>query len=67
MLDFKFIKFYIKSVHNKTMEEYFHVGKSAVSNWRTRGLPENRIMIFIDIEGTDDIYELFEKIYPKSS
>lgn len=64
-IDLKFIQFFIKSLYNKTLEEYFFVQKSTVSGWRSRGLPKKYIEIFIDSEGSDDVYNLFEKIYPK--
>lgn len=64
MIDLKFIQFYVKSVHDKTIEDYFHVGKSTISNWKNRGMPDRYRLIFIDIEKSDNIYELFEKIYP---
>lgn len=34
MIDLKFIQFYVESLHKKTVEEYFHVERSTVSNWR---------------------------------
>lgn len=57
-LDMKFIQFYISAKCNKNMEDYFHVQKSTVSNWRKRGFPEKYIDIFIDREGSSDIYIL---------
>ena len=65
MIDLKFIQFYVKSIYDKSIEEYFHVEKSTVSNWRKRGMPKRYLSVFIDIEKSDDIYELFHRIYPK--
>lgn len=63
MLDLKFIEFYTRSIYNKSIEEYFYVKRSTVSNWRKRGMPKRYISIFIDIEKTDDIFKLFGRIY----
>ena len=63
MIDLKFIEFYIRSLYDKSIEQYFHVQKSTVSNWRKRGMPNRYILTFIDLENSDDIYELFKKIY----
>lgn len=65
MMDLNFIQFFIKSLYNQSLEEYFHVQKSTVSSWRKRGTPQKYINIFIDRENSDNIYELFEKIYPR--
>lgn len=66
MIDIKFIQFYASSFHNKTIEEYFHVKKSTVSNWRKRGMPDKYLKIFIDIEGSNNIHELIDRIYLKN-
>lgn len=67
MIDLKFIQFYVESLYNKSIEEYFHVERSTVSNWRNRsGMPKRYLLTFIDREKSDNIFELFEKIYPKS-
>ena len=63
MIDLKFIEFYIRSLYDKSIEQYFHVQKSTVSNWRKRGMPNRYILTFIDLEKSDDIYELYKKIY----
>jgi hypothetical protein len=64
MIDLKFIEFYIKSIYNKSIEEYFHVERSTVSNWRNRsGMPKRYLLTFIDLEKSDDIFELFKRIY----
>ena len=64
MIDLKFIEFYVRSIYDKSIEEYFHVTKSTVSNWRKRGMPKKYILTFSDTEG-NNLYNLFEKIYPK--
>lgn len=63
MIDLKFIEFYVRSMCDKSIEQYFHVNKSTVSNWRKRGMPNRYILTFIDIEKSDNIFELFKKIY----
>lgn len=32
------------------IEEYFHVERSTVSNWRKRGMPKRYLLTFIDLE-----------------
>lgn len=66
MIDLKFIEFYSRSIHNKSVEEYFHVERSTVSNWRKRGMPKRYLLTFIDMEKSDDIHQLFDRIYPKN-
>ncbi len=63
MIDLKFIQFFISVKYNKTIEEYFIVQSSTVSNWRKRGIPKKYISIFIDREGNKNIYELFKILY----
>jgi hypothetical protein len=65
MIDLKFIQFYVESLHNKSVEQYFHVERSTVSNWRKRGMPKRYLSTFVDIEKSDDIFELFSRIYKK--
>jgi transposase-like protein len=65
MIDLKFIQFYVESLYEKSVEEYFHVERSTVSNWRKRGTPKRYILTFIDKEKSDNVFELFEKIYKK--
>ena len=60
MIDLKFIQFFISVKYNKTIEEYFIVQSSTVSNWRKRGIPKKYISIFIDREGNKNNYELFK-------
>ena len=38
-MDIKFIQFYLLCKYNKSIESYFFVSKSTVSNWRKRGIP----------------------------
>jgi len=66
MIDIKFIQFYVESIHNKSIEEYFHVERSTVSNWKKRGMPKRYLLTFIDMEKSNDIFELFERIYLKN-
>ena len=66
MIDLKFIQFYVESIYNKSVEEYFHVERSTVSNWRKRGMPNRYLLTFIDMEKSDDIFELFSRIYTKN-
>lgn len=63
-IDIKFIKFYIISIYNKSIDQYFCVQKSTISNWRKRGMPSKYVSIFINNEKSNDIYVLFKKIYP---
>ena len=63
MIDMKFIEFYTRSLYNKSIEEYYHVKRPTVSNWRKRGIPKKYVYVFIDNEKSDNIYELFKKIY----
>lgn len=63
MIDLKFIEFYVRSIYDKSLEEYYHVKRPAVSNWRKRGVPSKYILIFIDNEKTSNITELFNRIY----
>jgi hypothetical protein len=63
MIDLKFIEFYIRYLYNKSVEEYYHVKRPTVSNWRKRGIPKKYIEIFIDTEKSSDIFELFKRIY----
>jgi len=66
VIDIKFIQFYTQAIHNKSIEEYFHVERSTVSNWKKRGMPNRYLLTFIDMEKSDDIFELFQRIYVKS-
>jgi|LauGreDrversion4_2_1035121.scaffolds.fasta_scaffold106463_6 hypothetical protein len=63
MIDLKFIQFFLSVKYNKTLEEYYSVQNSTVSNWRKRGVPNKYITIFVDREKSNNIYELFKLIY----
>jgi len=63
MIDLKFIQFFISVKYGKTIEDYYVVQSSTVSNWRKRGIPSKYISIFIDREKSDSVYDLFKIIY----
>lgn len=63
MIDIKFIQFYVESIHNKRIEEYFHVQRSTVSNWRKRGMLKRYLLTFIDMGKSDNVFELFKRVY----
>jgi hypothetical protein len=63
MIDLKFIQFFISVKYGKTIEDYYVVQSSTVSNWRKRGIPSKYISIFIDREKSDNVYDLFKIIY----
>jgi len=63
MIDLKFIQFFISVKYQKSIEEYYSVQSSTVSNWRKRGIPNKYISIFTDREKSENIYELFKLIY----
>lgn len=64
-MDINFIQFYLSCRYNKSIEDYFFVTKSTVSNWRKRGMPKKYLNMFVETEKTNNIHTLFEKIYPK--
>jgi len=64
-MDILFIEFYIKKIYNQKLEEYFLVNKSVSSKWRNYHFPKNRLNEFLVREKCSDLYELFNKIYPK--
>lgn len=66
MIDIKFIKFYIRILYDESLEDYFHVQKSTVSTWKKRGTPIKYIKMFSQREKSEDIYILFERLYPKT-
>lgn len=66
MIDIHFIEFYIKRLYNQKLEDYYDVTKSVASNWRRNNFPERRLKEFIYRERSENIYDLFEKIYPKT-
>jgi len=63
-MDFLFLQFYIKKKYEQSVEEYFSINKVSVSNWRTSNhIPSQRILEFLEKEGSIDPKELFSKIY----
>ena len=55
-IDIKFIQFFVRSIYNKGLEEYYQVQKSTVSGWRSRGIPKKYIKIFTEKEKSENIY-----------
>lgn len=64
MIDIDFIEFYIQKKYKQKLEEYFEVTKSVSSKWRNVTFPGRRMKEFLYREGTLDIHELFNRIYP---
>ena len=64
MIDMNFINFFIRTKYDLSLEEYYNVQKSTVSNWRKRKIPKKYIDNFSNREGSDNIYKLFQIIYP---
>jgi len=63
-MDFLFLEFYIAKKYNQKVEEYFSVNKVSVSNWRTSNhIPPQRLLEFLEREGSIEPKELFSKIY----
>ena len=63
-MDFLFLEFYIAKKYNQKVEEYFSVNKVSVSNWRTSNhIPPQRLLEFLEREGSTEPKELFSKIY----
>jgi len=63
-MDFLFLQFYIKKKYNQSVDEYFSVGKQSVSDWRRSSkIPPQRLLEFLEKEGTLDPKELIFKIY----
>ena len=54
-------------MYNKKIDEYFDISKPVLSIWRKKGMPIKRLSEFIVREESFDIYELFDRIYPKSN
>lgn len=65
MIDIYFIEFYINRLHNQKLEEYFGVVSSVTSGWRHGKFPEKRLHEFCFKENSNNIFELFEKIYKR--
>lgn len=64
-IDIQFIEFYTKNYHKQTLEEYFNVTSAVASSWRKKSFPQKRLNEFLVKEQSLNIYELFERIYPK--
>lgn len=64
-MDINFIEFYIKKKHSQKIEDYFGVVKSVASGWRHGKFPETRLHEFCYREKSNNIFELFEKIYKR--
>jgi hypothetical protein len=64
-MDINFIEFYIKKRYSQKIEDYFGVVKSVASGWRHGKFPKTRLHEFYYREKTDNIFELFERIYKR--
>jgi hypothetical protein len=63
-MDFLFLQFYIKKKYNQSVEDYFSINKVSVSSWRTSNhIPAQRLLEFLEKEGSIKPKELFSKIY----
>jgi hypothetical protein len=63
-MDFTFLEFYIKKKYNIHISEYFNIGKQSVSDWRRSDkIPPQRILEFLNKEGSLDPIELVKNIY----
>lgn len=65
MIDIYFIEFYIQRKYNKKLEDYFGVVSSVASGWRHGKFPDTRLHEFCFKENSNNIFELFEKIYKR--
>ena len=64
-MDFLFLEFYIQKKYNQSVNEYFNIGRASISHWRNdNNIPEKRLLQFQVKEGTLDIKELFNELYP---
>jgi hypothetical protein len=64
MIDFLFMEFYIKKKYGIPIQEYFKVNIATVSKWRVDDkIPSNRILYFIENEGSINRKELLDKLY----
>jgi hypothetical protein len=50
--------------YSQKLEEYFEVNKSVSSKWRNYKFPERRLKEFYFREGTLNVRELINRIYP---
>ena len=57
MIDINFIKFFIRTKYDLSVEEYYNVQKSTVSGWKKRNIPKKYIDNFIHREKSDNIHE----------
>jgi hypothetical protein len=63
-MDFLFLQLYIKKKYNQDISEYFNIGKQSVSDWRRAGkIPPQRLLEFMEKEGSLDPKQLIWKIY----
>lgn len=63
-MDFLFLQFFIKKKYNEDISEYFKIGKQSASDWRRSGkIPPQRLLEFLEKEGSLDPKELIFKIY----
>ncbi len=65
MMDFYFIEFYIARMYNIKLEDYFNITKTNSSVWRKKNFPKQRLHEFCFREKSNDVFELFERIYKK--
>ena len=64
-MDFLFLEFYIQKKYNQKVEEYFGLNRVSVSYWRTSNkIPPQRLIEFLQKEGSIEPKDLFPKIYP---
>lgn len=64
-MDINFIEFYIKKKYSQKLEDYFSVVKSVASGWRNGKFPDSRLHEFCYRENSNNIFELFERIYKR--
>ncbi len=63
-MDFLFLAFFVKKKYNQDISEYFNIGKQSTSDWRRSGkIPPQRLLDFLEREGSLDPKELISKIY----
>jgi hypothetical protein len=63
-MDFLFLAFFVKKKYNQDISEYFNIGKQSTSDWRRScKIPPQRLLEFLEREGSLDPKELISKIY----